>query len=419
MIVKVNRHVYLCLIVFISAFAITNILCYLYMKATSDKSRDYFDSDEDFVEIFPTNPLLTVVETKVEQNRKQSIKQIKRNIEKINNEQQIFNTNRFGPVKAGHFVIVVQVRNNMPFLSLLISSLSKVMGIAGALLIFCHNEYDSTINKIINEIKFARYMQVFYPFNNQVFSRKFPGNDDEFCAGDFNCTKFCTEPGECLRKHDLAQKKHFWWWQMNTVFNGLRITRDHHEPIAFLEENQYVVEDFMYVMKVIIEVGINHPHDIISFGSEAPSQITQYLVPDQQVYQELWDPAHPSIAFAFNQTLWKNIKVNRKLFCRFADYRWDSSLSFLSSQRPEGPFKMLSPVGARVLQLRMCDGTMHDCSVMGTIEDKQIFVTRIRRGMFPQSFTVITSNETVGDVTAGGEWNDVRDAELCMYLGSQ
>lgn len=53
------------------------------------------------------------------------------------------------------------------------------------------------------------------------------------------------------RDANNTQIKHHWWWKLNRVFDELRITRDHTGPVLLLEEDNYVAEDALHILRVL------------------------------------------------------------------------------------------------------------------------------------------------------------------------
>lgn len=105
---------------------------------------------------------------------------------KVKNHQQLVtNLDRF---KLDDFkiVIVVQVHNRIFYLKLLIESLSNVRGIENVLLIFSHDLFDLKINRLIEEIKFCKVLQIFLPYSLQLYPNSFPGQSPNDCARDIS-----------------------------------------------------------------------------------------------------------------------------------------------------------------------------------------------------------------------------------------
>lgn len=53
------------------------------------------------------------------------------------------------------------------------------------------------------------------------------------------------------REAKFTQTKHHWWWKVNRVFNQLEVTRNYTGLVLFLEEDHYVAEDFIYILKLM------------------------------------------------------------------------------------------------------------------------------------------------------------------------
>lgn len=106
---------------------------------------------------------------------------IKRNIERINADQNISNDDAFGPLAPDATVILVQVHTRLLYLRHLIVSLAQARGIEQVLLVFSHDFWDPEINYLIKKIEFCRVMQIFYPNSIQTHPNVFPGADPEDC----------------------------------------------------------------------------------------------------------------------------------------------------------------------------------------------------------------------------------------------
>ncbi|RWS20564.1 uncharacterized protein B4U80_06677, partial [Leptotrombidium deliense] len=95
-----------------------------------------------------------------------------------NNEKQIMvNQQIFGSLKSDDTIIAIQVHNRSDYLKIAIDALEKVKGIEKTLIVFSHSVFDPKINKLVRNIKFAKVMQIFYPYSTQLFPHSFPGDD--------------------------------------------------------------------------------------------------------------------------------------------------------------------------------------------------------------------------------------------------
>lgn len=103
---------------------------------------------------------------------------------KVKNHQQlVINLDRF-ELNDFKIVIVVQVHSRIFYLKLLIESLSNVRGIENVLLIFSHDVFDLKINRLIEEIRFTKVLQIFLPYSLQLYPNSFPGQSPNDCARD-------------------------------------------------------------------------------------------------------------------------------------------------------------------------------------------------------------------------------------------
>ncbi|XP_076295024.1 alpha-1,6-mannosyl-glycoprotein 2-beta-N-acetylglucosaminyltransferase isoform X1 [Lasioglossum baleicum] len=188
------------------------------------------------------------------------IAEIRRSIERANAEQKVYNEEAFGPLAIDAPVIVVQVHTRLTYLRHLIVSLAQARGIEQTLLVFSHDVWHPDINYLVQSVDFCRVMQIFYPHSMQTHPHTFPGEDPNDCprnlrkeqALDLGCinAKHPDLYGH-YREAKFTQTKHHWWWKANRVFDQLSITRNHTGMVLFLEEDHYVAEDFLHVLRLM------------------------------------------------------------------------------------------------------------------------------------------------------------------------
>ncbi|XP_034179724.2 alpha-1,6-mannosyl-glycoprotein 2-beta-N-acetylglucosaminyltransferase isoform X1 [Osmia lignaria lignaria] len=188
------------------------------------------------------------------------IAEIRRNIEKANAEQRVYNEESFGPLANDAPVIVIQVHTRLTYLRHLIVSLAQAKGIEQTLLVFSHDVWHPDINYLVQSVDFCRVMQIFYPHSIQTHPRSFPGEDPNDCPR--NIRKEQALSLGCInakhpdlyghyREAKFTQTKHHWWWKANRVFDQLTVTRNHTGMVLFLEEDHYVAEDFLHVLRLM------------------------------------------------------------------------------------------------------------------------------------------------------------------------
>lgn len=71
------------------------------------------------------------------------------------------------------------------------------------------------------------------------------------------------------REAKFTQTKHHWWWKANRLFDQLNITRNHTGMVLFLEEDHYVAEDFLHVLKLLEYTCLRREQlcDVLSLGT--------------------------------------------------------------------------------------------------------------------------------------------------------
>ncbi|XP_044257045.1 alpha-1,6-mannosyl-glycoprotein 2-beta-N-acetylglucosaminyltransferase isoform X5 [Tribolium madens] len=189
-----------------------------------------------------------------------NISDIKRNIAQYNLQQTVYNEDIFGPLQNDSVVIVIQIHDRITYLRHLIVSLAQARGISQALLVFSHDFYDEEINSLVQSVDFCKVIQIFYPYSIQTHPHEFPGEDPNDCPRDIKREQALIQ--KCnnalypdlyghYREAKFTQTKHHWWWKANRVFNQLEITRNHTGLVVFLEEDHYVAEDFIYILRLM------------------------------------------------------------------------------------------------------------------------------------------------------------------------
>ncbi|XP_060535597.1 alpha-1,6-mannosyl-glycoprotein 2-beta-N-acetylglucosaminyltransferase-like [Cylas formicarius] len=185
---------------------------------------------------------------------------IKARIGKYNSDQVILNADLYGSLKDDAVVIVIQMHDRIDYLRRTIDSLSKVRFISNALLVFSHDHYDDDINLTVQAINFTRVLQIFYPHSIQTHPNEFPGQSPLDCPKDIKIPMAlqigCAnakhpDPYGHYRDYKLTQLKHHWWWKINVVFNHLAISKTHGGMFLFIEDDHYVVEDAIHMLKIM------------------------------------------------------------------------------------------------------------------------------------------------------------------------
>jgi len=402
-------------------------------------------------------------------------------IHHANKEQVINNSDLFGEVTNNTIVIVIQVHDRLEYLRQLIKSFSVAAGIDQALLIFSHDVWDSKLNNLIRSIDFCQTLQIFYPLSLQTHRGVFPGESPQDCPRDgkkegktLSCTNYhWPDIHGHYREAQYTQTKHHWWWKANHVFHGINLTQDFTGLFLFLEEDHYVSEDFLHVLKLMdSEKKKSFPKvDILCLGtylkkfnfratgqqssrlgnknlSEKQRQIFHKL-PVKQIERSShtlrrtlsfplvvasftdglnkaeiteWISAKHNMGMAFTRKEWNKMVACTDLFCKYDDYNWDWSLQHVSLNCMKEKMQVMLSKGPRVFHIGEC-GVHHkksNCNSSAVSEKVKKIIKSAKSAFFPQRLLVSKSTlkKKQKIKKANGGWGDIRDHQLCKNFTS-
>ncbi|XP_014248655.1 alpha-1,6-mannosyl-glycoprotein 2-beta-N-acetylglucosaminyltransferase isoform X2 [Cimex lectularius] len=393
------------------------------------------------------------------------IPEILRNIYKYNNAQTVHNEDIFGPIQNDTLIIVIQIHTRIVYLRHLIVSLAQARDIDTTLIVFSHDYYDPEANELVQSVDFARVMQVFYPYSIQTHPNTFPGQSKGDCPRDINYQHAqilkCTNADHPdlyghYREAKFTQTKHHWWWKANRVFDQLEVTRNHTGLVLFLEEDHYVAEDFIYILRQmqgacnvacpqcnILSLGTylktynyyGHTkqkealralkrHQALSAAAVPPSWGFHILPSLYQHYHKAevtpWVSSKHNMGMAFNRSVWSELRRCAQHFCSYDDYNWDWSLQQVSLQCLRVKLTAMVMRGPRVFHIGEC-GVHHkknNCESTAVISKVQKVLANASRHLFPSHLTVtFTTVSKKNKLRKGnGGWGDVRDHQLCMNM---
>ncbi|XP_027081471.2 alpha-1,6-mannosyl-glycoprotein 2-beta-N-acetylglucosaminyltransferase-like [Coffea arabica] len=241
------------------------------------------------------------------------------------NELPPRNLNLYPKLAKDNIVIVLYVHNRPQYLKVVVDSLSRVEGISETLLIVSHDGYFEEINRIIEGIKFCQVKQIFAPYSPHIFENSFPGVSPNDCKDkDDPVKKKCEGTPDQYGNHrspKIVSLKHHWWWMMNTVWDGLKETRQHLGHILFIEEDHFIYPNAYRNLQLLTELK----------PVKCPDCYAANLAPcDVKAKGEGWESLIAermgNIGYAFNRTVWKKIHRKAKEFCAFDDYNWDITM---------------------------------------------------------------------------------------------
>ncbi|XP_046489515.1 alpha-1,6-mannosyl-glycoprotein 2-beta-N-acetylglucosaminyltransferase isoform X3 [Neodiprion pinetum] len=370
-----------------------------------------------------------------------TISELRRQVEKANLEQRVFNEEAFGPLASDAPVIVIQVHARLTYLRHLIVSLAQAKGIEQTLLIFSHDVWDPDINFLVQSVDFCRVMQIFYPYSIQTHPHTFPGEDPNDCPRNIKRESALVK--KCInaehpdlyghyREAKFTQTKHHWWWKANRVFDQLTVTKNHVGMVLFLEEDHYVAEDFLHVLR-LMERTCKHSCErcnILSLGTYLKTY--NYYADNKKAEVTPWISSKHNMGMAFNRITWNKLTDCASKFCSYDDYNWDWSLQHIaqgcipSSQGSGGLSHIQSGLIAmvmkapRIFHIGEC-GVHHkknNCEPTAVIEKVQNVLKTAKKHLFPSQLTL--TNAAVAKKTklrkGNGGWGDIRDHQLCLNI---
>ncbi|KAG5899452.1 hypothetical protein JTB14_015305 [Gonioctena quinquepunctata] len=358
-----------------------------------------------------------------------NISEMKRNIAQYNLQQVVHNENIFEPLQNDSIVIVIQTHDRITYLRHLIVSLAQAPGISQALLVFSHDYYDEEMNSLVQSIDFCKVIQIFYPYSIQTHPNEFPGEDPGDCPRDMKkeqaLIKKCNNAlypdvyGH-YREAKFTQTKHHWWWKANRIFNQLEVTRNHTGLVVMLEEDHYVAEDFIHMLRLMernYKDSCKHCN-VLSLGTYLKTY--NYYGDSKKVEISPWISSKHNMGMAFNRSTWMQIVECAAYFCKYDDYNWDWSLQHVSQNCLKQKLHAMVARAPRVFHIGEC-GVHHkknNCKSTSVISKVQQVLKSAKRHLYPDY--LISTYSTMLKKTklrkGNGGWGDRRDHKLCIGM---
>ncbi|KAJ7960246.1 Alpha-1,6-mannosyl-glycoprotein 2-beta-N-acetylglucosaminyltransferase [Quillaja saponaria] len=235
------------------------------------------------------------------------------------------NLDLYPSLAEDRIIVVLYVHNRSQYLKVVVDSLSRVEGINETLLIVSHDGHFEDMNKMIESIRFCQVKQIFAPYSPHLFSNSFPGVSPTDCKDkDDETRKHCNgNPDQYgnLRLPKIVSLKHHWWWMMNTVWDGLKETKEHSDHILFIEEDHFIFPNAYRNIQILTKLKSKKCADCYA-ANLAPS--------DVNARGEGWDSLIAermgNVGYSFNRTVWRKIHKKAREFCFFDDYNWDITM---------------------------------------------------------------------------------------------
>ncbi|KAG8238734.1 hypothetical protein J437_LFUL018519 [Ladona fulva] len=330
-----------------------------------------------------------------------NVSEIIRRIERHNDLQVVYNEETFGPVLNDTLIIVIQVKSSFNFKE----------------------------GKICSKIMFSFYRALIKGCNNAPYPDLY---------GHYREAKF-------------TQTKHHWWWKANRVFDQLEVTRNHTGLVLFLEEDHYVTEDFIHVLRLMERTrkASCEQCNILSLGTYLKTY--NYYGDAKRAEVTPWVSSKHNMGMAFDRSTWAEIRRCAEFFCTYDDYNWDWSLQHISQPPQQGvkqngagggclgpSHRLIAMVmkGPRVFHIGEwaldVSGVHHkknNCEPTAVIQKVQQVVKQASKHFFPSHLTLIFTGGASGGGNnnakngkqqkprkGNGGWGDRRDHQLCINM---
>lgn len=324
------------------------------------------------------------------------------------------------PILArNHITIVLYVHNRPQYLRVVVESLSRVVGISETLLIVSHDGYFEEMNKIVEGIRFCQVKQIFAPYSPHVFPRNFPGVSPNDCKDkDDAAKKHCKGSPDQYGNHrspKIVSLKHHWWWMMNTVWDGLKETRENSGHILFIEEDHFIFPNAYRNLQILTELK----------PSKCPDCYAANLAPlDVNSRGEGWSgliaEKMGNVGYSFNGTVWRKIHRKAREFCFFDDYNWDITMWATVYPSFGGPVYTLRGPRTSAIHFGKCglhqgQGEKNACIDNGVVKFDLEEIDKVAniKPEWEVHIHQLQSGYKAGFKGWGG-WGDERDRELCL-----
>ncbi|XP_018585859.2 alpha-1,6-mannosyl-glycoprotein 2-beta-N-acetylglucosaminyltransferase [Scleropages formosus] len=347
---------------------------------------------------------------------------MKKSVYEGNYRQLVQNADKFPG--DPQLVVVVQVHNRPAYLKMLVDSFQKASDIQNVLLIFSQDYFSEEISNIIQGITFCRVLQIYFPYSTQLYPFEFPGQDPKDCPRDVskdtavrmkcNNAEYPDSYGH-YREASFTQTKHHWWWKLHFVWERVRTLQGYSGYVLFLEEDNYLLPDFVHFFKGMTELKKREcpDCDLLALGNHESS--VQFEEMTNKLETSGWLSTKHNIGIGMSKDLYYKLMGCNAEFCTYDDYNWDWTLQNLSGMCLSKTLKVLAAKATRVLHTGDCGLHQKDsCRSELALQKVQEVQELAKKSLFPTSL-VISNQESVENKAhvKNGGWGDIRDHSLC------
>ncbi|GAB4859330.1 Alpha-1,6-mannosyl-glycoprotein 2-beta-N-acetylglucosaminyltransferase [Ancistrocladus abbreviatus] len=333
------------------------------------------------------------------------------------------NLDLYPSLAKDHIVIVLYVHNRPQYLKVVIDSLSHVEGINETLLLVSHDGYFKEMNEIVEGIRFCQVKQIFAPYSPHVFADSFPGVSLKDCKDkDDPVEKNCEGNPDQYGNHrapKIVSLKHHWWWMMNTVWDGMKETRQHSGHVVFIEEDHFIFPNAYRNLQMLTNLKSDKCPDCYA-ANLAPCNIKSRGEGGEHLIAEKMG----NVGYSFNRTVWRKIHKKAREFCYFDEYNWDITMWSTVFPSFGSPVYTLRGPRSSAVHFGKCglhqgQGKKHACIDLGRVNiarEPEDEVQNIKPDWQVRVYTH-QAGYRAGFKGWGG-WGDERDRQLCLMFAS-
>ena len=132
------------------------------------------------------------------------------------------------------------------------------------------------------------------------------------------------------RETKITQTKHHWWWKLNHIFEHFEPLRNRMFELAILEEDHYIIPDFLMVWRLLSKMRHDYKADLITLGNYDERLLLKKKIDGVQL-TDWWSSKH-NMGLVIDRKFWDEFRSFSKEFCYHDDYNWDWTFQYLIKQ---------------------------------------------------------------------------------------
>ncbi|PKI76869.1 hypothetical protein CRG98_002855 [Punica granatum] len=202
---------------------------------------------------------------------------------------------------------------------------------------------------------------------------------------------------------------------MNTVWDGLKETRDNSGHILFIEEDHFIFPNAYRNLQALARLKPQKCPDCYA-ANLAPSDVKSR----GEGWESLIAERMGNVGYSFNRTVWRKIHKKAREFCFFDDYNWDITMWATVYPSFGGPVYTLRGPRTSAVHFGKCGlhqgrGERSACIDNGEFNIDVDDIDKVRN-IKPQWNVHVYENQPgyKAGFKGWGGWADQRDLQLCL-----